>query len=357
MTGEGNRPISVGLLADPDLPAELAEHLTDVLPEALARAGDGRQWHVEALVEPLVGGDQDSLDDLTDAALGHKARHEWDLLIVLTDLPRREGTRAVVAEVHPRDGVALASLPALGALALRRRVLAVAVRLVLDLVGPPTPRTFAGAHLSRLDRADGGYRLTLPVGRGRWRLFVGMVRANRPWRLVTGLSGALIAAFATSAFGAFAVVLWTLADQLGVLRLTLATVVSVAVMVGYLIVEHRLWERPDNPDRRRRARLYNAATMTTLVLGVGIFYVVLFLLLSLALAFVLDVDVVSQNLGHRAMWTDYLEITWLIASLATVGGAVASGAEDEDTVRKAAYGPRQRARLEAEQARSDADDA
>jgi hypothetical protein len=208
------------------------------------------------------------------------------------------------------------------------------------------------------DEEPSGRRLVLPALLGSWRLFGGMVRANRPWRLVGALSGALLAAFAASVFGVFTVTLWLLADRLGAVRLSVITVLSVAAMVVYLISRHGLWERPENATQRRLARLYNVTTAATLALGVLVFYAALFAVMTVTVAFLVDGAVLGRYLGHQPSWADYVHISWLIASLATVGGALGSGAEDADTVRRAAYGARQRARSEKRRCRdASADDA
>ena len=340
-------PILIGLLADPDLPGELAEDLADTLPRALARADGARDWRATAHVVVLVAGHVGDEEPLLQAISERKAAEGWDLAVGLTDLPRRAGTRAVVADLDPERGVALTSIPALGVLRLPHRARDVVVRLVLDLLGTPGGSPAAAAGLAVLaDDAPSGRRLVLPALLGTWRLFAGMVRANRPWRLVGALSGALLAAFAASVFGVFTATLWLLADRLGAVRLSVVSALSVTAMVVYLIVQHGLWERPEDPAQRRLARLYNVTTAVTLALGVLVFYASLFAVMTVTVAFLVDGAVLGRNLGHPPSWANYLDISWFIASLATVGGALGSGAEDGDTVRRAAYGARQRARSE-----------
>jgi hypothetical protein len=119
--GRPGRPdsMALGLLSDPDLPVELAEQLAGELPELLAERLDNRvAWQVQVLSERFDLGDEERLLEL---AAQRRAREGWDLVVCLTDLPRRSGLRPIVAEASVSDGVALASLPALGARQLYER--------------------------------------------------------------------------------------------------------------------------------------------------------------------------------------------------------------------------------------------
>lgn len=345
--------VVLGLLADPDLPAELAERLAGELPELLAeRLDDQVSWQIRVGCERFDLADEERI---MAVARESRAREGWDLVVCLTDLPRRIGLRPIVAEASLTDGVALASLPALGARQLYQRVREMVIglveeldreRLALPQAGherPSTRRPRFVASIRRVVAADTDVdvRFVLPGIRGQARLLAGMVRANRPWRLITGLSGALAAALAAGAFAVVTSDLWQLADSLGPLRLSVATVFSIGAMVAWLVIDHELWERPGGRVARDRARLFNAATLLTVVLGVGCLYVALLMATLAAAWFLITGNVLSQNLRHPAGWSDYLTIAWLASSIATVGGALGSGLESDQAVRAAAYGYRQ----------------
>jgi hypothetical protein len=348
--------VVVGLLADPDLPAELAERLAGELPEVLAeRLGDQVPWQVRVECERF---------DLTDeerilaVARESRAREGWDLVVCLTDLPRRSGLRPILAEASLTDRVALASLPALGARRLYRRVRELVVGLVEELDQDCLARPHGGrerpsarrprlvASVRRVVTADTGanVRFLLPGVRGQVRLLAGMVRANRPWRLITGLSGSLAAALAAGAFAVVTSDIWRLADSLGPLRLAVATVFSIGAMVAWLVIDHELWERPGGRVARDRARLFNTATVLTVVLGVGCLYVALLVATLAAAWFLVTGELLGQTLQHPVGWPEYLTIAWLASSIATVGGALGSGLESDQSVRAAAYGYRQQER-------------
>jgi hypothetical protein len=60
---------------------------------------------------------------------------------------------------------------------------------------------------------------------------------------------------------------------MGPWRLSAATILASAAMIAWLIVDHKLWERPNSGDERERAALYNAATVATLIIGVAILHI------------------------------------------------------------------------------------
>jgi hypothetical protein len=191
-----------------------------------------------------------------------------------------------------------------------------------------------------------GSRVALPRLRGRWRLLMGMVLANRPWLLVPGLKSALVAALATGAVATINSTVWLLAGSLSWWRLVIATAASIALAVAWLVVDGELWDRPDDDSAhaRQRSRLYNASTVVTLTAGVLICYLALFVVNLVWALFVLDPAVMGGNLHVSLGYRDLFVLAWFVASAATVGGGLGSGLESDEAIRAAAYSKREEER-------------
>ena len=262
--------------------------------------------------------------------------------------------------------VGLVSVPALGALAQHRRTRDTVRHLVTAHLLPgdrgpdgrracPVGRGAAG-RLSRVDPQRGGESdagsagaedavdVRLAVPGARTRLLTGMVRANRPWRLVPSLSPAIAAAAAGAAFGIFYSNIWSLAVALGIVRLVVVTLMALVAMVGWLILDHRLWERRSDRSLREEAVLSNASTVLTVGTGVLIMFVLLFGIALVAAAIVIPPDYLGATLGRGSGVGDYLVIAWLSCAMGTVAGAIGSGFADDGAVRQAAYSRRERER-------------
>jgi hypothetical protein len=347
----------LGLLAAPGRPTEDAEALAENLPGLLAeRVTDEVSWRVPVRTDPAVADMSRGVEaiDLTRARL---LRDGWDLAVCITDAPLRTGRRPVVADASATHGVALISLPALGAVQTRRRALDAVVRLVDGLVGESLELGERGARrrarvghriaslaapIRAVEPADDDVdlRFVAAVVRGNVRLLAGMVRANRPWRLIVRLSRALAAAAAAVAFALVTADLWVLADAMSWVRLLALTVLSAGATVLWLIVSHRLWEAPHGRRSRQQSVLFNAATTLTLVLGAAFLYASLFALTIAAAALVIDAGVLGDSLGHDADVGDYAALAWMASSLATIAGGLGAGLESDEAVREAAYGYR-----------------
>ena len=335
--------VVVGLVTAPGTPAELGRWLAGELQRELAVQHAEVSWEVRMVEDGLVRPPADD-GELVAAARQRLLAEDWDLVVCLTDLPLQVSRRPVVASASPVHGVGLLSVPALGAVSLRRRALSTALGLVRALLGDDEDGGARGALGRRLrelasDPADdaGGVRFTARVLSGNLRLLTGMVRANRPWRLAVRLSRALTAAIAAGVFALVTSDIWRLADAFGWVRLTLVGVGSVTAIAVTLIVGAELWERAAHRGVRKQVVLFNLATAATVVIGVLSLYVVLFAL-ALAAALLLVVPpLFGEGLGHAAQLSDYLELAWLTSSLATVGGALGAGLESDEAVREAAY--------------------
>ncbi|TML84589.1 MAG: hypothetical protein E6G08_16845 [Actinobacteria bacterium] len=305
---------------------------------------------MDRLVAPPV-----QTTEIIDAARRKLLDANWDLGVVVTDLPLRVGRRPVSRQVSPTHGIAVVSLPALGALHLAPRLRRTLLELVGELVGDRDGQWGGDGALARLrrrwgrdvlqelatDTADrpGALRFLLiaEVLSSHLRLLLGMVRANRPWRLAARLYRALLAAVVASAYGLVTSDIWRISASAGSTRLALASIASISFTSGAVIVAHGLWERA--PDRRLRDQviLFNFATAATVLIGIATLYVALFLLIFAAAELLLSPDALGAGLGHAVGTGDYATLAWFTASLATVGGALGAGLESDEAVREAAY--------------------
>lgn len=182
-----------------------------------------------------------------------------------------------------------------------------------------------------------GVRFTARVLTGHLRLLTGMIRANRPWRLAARLSRALTAAGAAEVFALVTSDIWRLADAFGALHLLLVAVGAIAAITATLIVGAGLWERVRHRRTRQQVTLFNLATTATVLIGVLALYAALFVLALPAALLLVPQSLFSAALEHRVDVGDYLELAWLISSLATLGGALGAGLETDEAVRQAAY--------------------
>lgn len=177
--------------------------------------------------------------------------------------------------------------------------------------------------------------------RGRLRLLAGMVRDNRPWRLVPNLASATAAAAATAAYGMFTSNFWNMADSLAPTRLALIAVAAVAAMTAWLVTYNHLWDRPATVGEREKAVLYNLATLLTVLIGVGIMYLLLYGVSLLSAAALIDSGYFGRQLHHPVAIGDYARLVWLTSSVGIVAGALGSSLESEEEVRRATYGARE----------------
>ncbi len=337
------RTRTVLLIADPGVPARLAERTAEGLPAELAdRPNSPVRWATSVQVEPHLRDEHVSLGEVIESI--EPLEKNADVVVYLTDLPRRDGTLPVLAEISAGHRFGLISVAGVGAAFVASRVQTLVVLAVAVVTNQRDLLPQKAARLPSTETLE-EVRYFAPRGLRRFRLLAGMVRANRPWRLVVGLSKVLVVALGSGALALATDTIWKFADTMGPWRMSATTVLSIGAMVAWLILDHELWERPTSSAERSRATLYNIATLVTLLVGVVVLHVALFLSMLFTAAILLTPEIFAQAVGHPIAAADYLSLAWLIASIATVGGALGSGLEDDDGVRAAAYGVRQRQRF------------
>ncbi|MDR6987481.1 tetrahydromethanopterin S-methyltransferase subunit F [Paenarthrobacter nitroguajacolicus] len=361
LSGDENPKIArvLGVLAEPEVTAEFAERNGREVGALLNLADERHTWSVVIEYQDFTAGN--GLAPMLASLGRHRDRRAWDVMVCLTDLPIRLEGRTVVAEVALGEQISLVSLPALGAVNIDRRVRTAVVDLSWAMqrpfdpegeaveFGPPSFHTSRHIEVTVPGQGPIGFRYVSATRLGRGRLLAGMLRANRPWRLVFGLRSAMAAAIATGAFALVTNTIWQLADLLGAMRLTLLMALSISSMVFWIIAQHDLWEgsKRDDSLERYKASLYNISTVWSLAIGVVISYLLLFVAVLLAAAFTIDTALLAVTLQHPVTVWDFAEIAWMTTSAALMGGALGSGFESKDDILRAAYGQRERHRRQS----------
>lgn len=358
--GTSRQPeIIVGLLASPGPAAELTESLLAEIADRLPQQLPGVRWRLEfvsdRLVQPPTG-----LSELISAGRRTLLDRGWHLAVCVTDLPLQTARRPVIAHVSATHGIAVLSMPALGPLSVRKRAAATVVRLLGHMLGDNTladtgRRRALGDAVTRrmrelgtrVEHKDRAASFAALVISGNIWLLLGMLRANRPWRLALRLMRVLVAAFAAGVFALVTSDIWRLAEYLGTTRLTVIAFGSVAGIIVTIVVTTGLWERSPHPAAREQVNLFNIVTAATVGIGVAVLYVALFIAMLAAALLLVPQGLIASQLGHPAGVADQIRLAWLATSIATLGGALGAALESHEDVREAAYTYQPDARLAA----------
>ena len=335
--------LTLGVVATPGLPADMAPGLADDLQAELSRTYPELTWRLPVVSDALVVPPA-LLPDLIDAGRRKLLSERWDMALCLTDLPLPSAGRTVAGHVSASHSVIVISVPAIGAVAVRRRLREAAQRLIgraLDGLGSDASTAIRLRRLRDLaDLGDDGLSLAWGSGRGGARLMVGMLRANRPWRLGVRLYRALIASLAVVAAALVTTDVWRIAVTMGWARLGAIAVFAVLVTTVTLIAAHDLWESGEDERSSDQIVLFNIVTSLSLLIGLLTLYAALLLVTALGALLLVSMPLFHAVVARPVGAAQYIALIWLVASLAMVGGALGAGLEADSTVREAAYGYR-----------------
>ncbi|HLS00919.1 MAG TPA: hypothetical protein VK054_02910, partial [Beutenbergiaceae bacterium] len=322
--------ITIGLMADPGLPMQLTKALTHQ-----PRGTDGEDWEFTTAREKLPM-DQNGEIPLSRFAQELRERHGWDYAIYITELPLWRDGKPVQFEIIHSQRAALVSLPSLGIFRLRKRLHTLLDGVARAMLHGEVQQEFStvlrhplqhGSHESH-----GDDYVVIGGQLGRLQLVAGMVRSNRPGRLIQAMSNSIATAIATGTFGVFYASIWNLANALHPWRLVGISALVIAALSAWLIAHNGLWNTAahvSDPGRRRRD---NAATAATIGISVTLIHALLFIALSISSVIIIDSKFLASELGEPVSASNYLQLSLLATSLGMMAGAVGSNFDREEAI-------------------------
>lgn len=281
---------------------------------------------------------------LADSAAGILRDYGWDRLVYVTDLPLTT-RRPVISQTVECGRATMLCLPAFGFLRAKDGLRQEMSRLVCG------KSAGAGTKERGLEDIEGGDveadTTRVLEGRGRTlRLLLGMTRANRPGQLVKVLSSCLATGVATGGFGIFYGSVWEMSYLIATWRQVMITVLSISLLTFWLIYKNGLWnsrwyKKSLDSVAAWRARMDNLATAATVLISATGVYALLFLTMLLVSGAVVPIQFFENKVHAHISFIDYLKLAWFSASLGTLGGALGSSFDTDESVREATYNRRE----------------
>lgn len=344
--------VRVLLVADPGLPTARARSIEEDLQLQLDETySPPIRLETQTAMLRLRA---DGTLDLSQALEHARTFGDPDAVLLLTEIPRMDDGRPLIAEIFPEHNVAVISCPTLGVFTSRRRILDALMSCTVRMkpTGEPRDASRYGRRWARWREVGGPEEHQLLLGSrviGGARTVMGMVAGNEPLRTAPKLSRALAAASATGAFGIFYSSIWSMSMYLSPLRLFSIAVLAMIAITAWLIIGNRLWDAPKHAGLAKVVLLYNLSTVLTLLMIVALLYLTLMVGIFGSAVVIIDPDYLAQTLESEASVARYLDIAWLSAAMGVVAGALGSSFDNDTDLRTLTHGQRERQRQYAEE--------
>ena len=289
--------------------------------------------------------------------LQNSKQHQWDYVICLTDLPSISDNKVVISDYNSEKQVAMLSLPSLGVIDLKRKLIKTVTSLIEQLYyekpkSKNAPHPFVRMKAVEPEEDESSkerYINTLFIM--SWiQLVAGLTRANQPWKNIFNFKKIISVAFATGTYISIFSMPWELSVIYSPFRLILLMVIAIIGMAGWLFYASAIGERLQS--QRVYRYIYNSTTLVTLSMITLINYFILYILLAISITLFVPVDLFNSWTSAKAQFTftNYLRLIWFVASLGLLAGAMGSTVENEEKIRRITYSYRQYHRYkEAEQ--------
>ncbi|APT17700.1 hypothetical protein [Staphylococcus epidermidis] len=340
---------TVGIIPSPGIAHQHAKNIIPNVKQLLSKRTKHNRWNFEIKVDLMIGSAEDVHESVEKAAQIKEA-HQWDYVVCLTDLPSISDNKVVVSDFNSDKHVAMLSLPSLGFIDLKRKLVKTMTSLIEQLYynqpkNKNAPHPFVRVKAVEPDEdATSKQRYINILFIISWiQLIGGLTRANQPWKNIFNFKKIISVAFATGTYVSIFSMPWELSVIYSPLRLIILMVIAILGMAGWLFYAHQLIEKKTAKSQRVYRYIYNSTTLVTLSLITLINYVILYLLLIISITLFVPVELFNSWTSAQAQFTfsNYMRLIWFVSSLGLLAGAMGSTVENEEKIRRITYSYRQ----------------